>query len=85
LCLGQHLVEWTAPFRLEALADRGAAATELGVPKLGVVQLVAMGQRLAPGVVERVLDVGHCLVGGSHTGNYLRPLLAPPPAAALVG
>ncbi|HEX3233002.1 MAG TPA: excinuclease ABC subunit UvrA [Gemmatimonadales bacterium] len=40
----------------------------------------AGGWVVAQGTPEDVATVG-----GSHTGNYLRPLLVPPPAAALVG
>jgi excinuclease ABC subunit A len=40
----------------------------------------AGGWLVAQGTPEEV-----AAVGGSHTGSYLRPLLAPPPAAVLVG
>jgi hypothetical protein len=41
---GEHVLERPAPLRLQPLANRGALPAQLGVAKLGVMQLV--GQRL---------------------------------------
>ena len=55
LGLGEHVVERATPFRLQSFSNRGAAASELGVAQLGVMQLVAVALRPATRTTRRRL------------------------------